>query len=128
MCISLFNRPAWQLVQSFASGAFSHAASWLLVALQRQRKPATGWTSDPAAMQKKMHLQGTRIRSGSDRTAHGALVAVVTSSQEALPAKGVPTGSGDWLIQQLQAQDALKVIHPFCHSRPAVNGAPERSC
>ncbi len=52
------------------------------------------------------------------RTAHRALIAVVPSPQEAVPAKRVATWSSDRLVQQLQTQYTLKLVHPLCNSWP----------
>lgn len=62
----------------------------------------------------------TGVRTGKKPycSAHGALVAVVPSSEKAVPAEGVATGGGHRLVQQLQTQYALKLIHSLCHSWP----------
>lgn len=52
------------------------------------------------------------------RTAHRALITVVPSPQEAIPAKCVATRSSHWLVQQLQTQYTLKLVHPLRNSRP----------
>ena len=71
------------------------------------------------------------------RTAHGALIAVVPSPQEAVPAKCVATWSSDRLVQQLQTQYTLKLVHPLRNSRPVhhfgkcetcVSGVTTRNC
>lgn len=51
-------------------------------------------------------------------SAHGALVAVVPSPEKAVPAEGVAAGGGHRLVQQLQTQYTLELIHPLCHSWP----------
>ena len=59
------------------------------------------------------------VQGGPYCAAHGALVAVVPSPQKAVPAEGVPTWRCHWLVQHLQTQDALKLIHSVCNPCPA---------
>ena len=56
---------------------------------------------------------------GPYSAAHGALVAVIPSPQKAVPAEGVPTWGRHRLIQHLQTQDALELIHSVCNPCPA---------
>ena len=52
----------------------------------------------------------TCTASNAHRPAHGAPVAVIHAACKAALAEGVPAGSCDGLVQQLEAQDALTVI------------------
>lgn len=60
-----------------------------------------------------------QCRVGPYSSAHGTLVTVVPSPEEAVPAEGVPTWGGHRLIQHLQTQDALKLVYSVCSPCPA---------
>ena len=56
---------------------------------------------------------------GTHRSTHGAFVAMVCCSLKAVFAEGVATGCGHRLIQQLHAQNALKVVLALRHTGSA---------